>query len=631
MAPNKIAILYGSETGNTEDFAKILSYKLQRLHYPHTLSTIGDFNPQDILGVRYLFVLCATTGQGELPRNCHEHSFLDKKNKTLWSVLKRKNIPEDFLKHINVAFFGLGDSSYPKFNYAIRKLHTRIVGQLGANEIFDRLEADEQSMAGSNKGTGAGVESVYFEYEKRVLEYLMTKFPKRKVNGQSMERNAIDDSIYLQPKSYLCLADKEDDSEEADVIVNEPLKFSNDAAIKYGKVIKNLGITAKDHFQDVREFIFTNNDTNIKDQYEAGDTASIFPCNSDTSVQQFLETQDHWLPMADKPLKFTNDVPNALKSGGVIEPLTLRNILKYHCDITCIPRTSFFMKIWMFATDVSRMERGEGQLEQQRDKLKEFATDQDMQELYDYCNRPRRSILEVIEDFLSLRLPWEYCLDYLPLIKPLYYSISSGPNDSNVQLTVAIVKYKTMLRKIRTGICTDYIGHLKEGDIIRYNIHNNHLIQDQYKGNPMVLVSPGVGIAPLLSIIKEEPQLSKNLQLFFGCRFKDKDYIYGETLERWDKEGRITLHPVFSRDRENSPDTKYVQDVLWKLGSFVTDLLVKEKALFVLCGASGKMPIQVRLTVIEMLKKWGGFETDEAAAAYLKEMEKEDRYLQETW
>lgn len=625
MAPHKIAILFGSETGNTEDFAKILSYKLKRLHFPHIISTLGDFEPSDILGVRYLFVLCATTGQGELPKNCHEHSFSGKEKKTLWAFLKKKNLPENFLNNLNVAFFGLGDSSYPKFNYAIRKLHKRIVGQLGANQIFDRLEADEQSMAGSNKGTGAGVEEVYFEYERRILEFLTEKFPRRKLEGKLIARIAIDDSIYLEPKSHLRLKSSTQISDPSN------LKFIHDDAIKYGKIVSNKRITSEDHFQDVREFVFTNNSSDETDIYEAGDTASIFPCNSDSAVQHFLENQDHWLSIADKPLEFTNGIPNELRTGGIIEPLTLRNVLKYHCDITCIPRTSFFMKVWMFATDVTRMERGEGQLEQQRDKLKEFATDKDMQELYDYCNRPRRSILEVIEDFLSLRLPWEYCLDYLPLIKPRYYSISSKPNDSNIQLTVAIVKYKTMLRRIRTGICTNYMANLNKNDLIRYNIHSNNLVQEQYKGKPMVLVSPGVGIAPLLSIIKTDPIVSADMQLFFGCRFKDKDYYYEETLEKWATEGRIKLHPVFSRDRDNSPTTKYVQDVLWELGESITNLLVKEKALFILCGASGKMPIQVRLTVIEMLKKWGGFKDDASATAYLKDMERDDRYLQETW
>ena len=62
--------------------------------------------------------------------------------------------------------FGLGDSSYPKsviilrglhmagadslprFNWAARKLHKRLV-QLGANEAYPRGEADEQHNEGS--------------------------------------------------------------------------------------------------------------------------------------------------------------------------------------------------------------------------------------------------------------------------------------------------------------------------------------------------------------------------------------------------------------------------------------------------------------------------------------------------
>ena len=367
----------------------------------------------------------------------------------------------------------------------------------------------------------------------------------------------------------------------------------------------------------------------IRDRYSPGDTAAIYSCNTDVAVQQFLEVQSHWLEVADKPLRFTNGVPNHLKDGGIVQPLTIRNLLKYHCDIMSIPRTSFFMKTWAFATDVTRMERGQEQLDDQREKLKEFAYDQDMQELYDYCNRPRRSILEVMDDFLSVRLPWKYMLDYLPLIKPRYYSISSGPNDPNIELTIAIVKYRTILRKIRKGVCTDYIAHLKEGDHLRYKIQHNNLVRDNYHGRPMILVSPGVGIAPLMSIVKAK--LSEDINFFFGCRFKDKDYLYQNLLEEWEKEKRIKLHPVFSRDRENSPDTKYVQDVLWKLGPEMTNLIVKENAIMCLCGASGKMPVQVRLTFIEMLKKWGDFSSDDEARKYLKQMEREDRYLQETW
>lgn len=625
---NKIAILYGSETGNSQDFATILSQKLQRLHFATTLLPLGDFNPNDILKVRYLFILVSTTGQGELPRNANETTIGSKK--TLWSLLKKKNLPEGFLNHIQVAFFGLGDSSYPKFNFAVRKLHNRMVNQLGARELFDRLEADEQGMAGSNKGTGSGVDAVYFEYEKKIISLLREKFPMMKDSqGNRINRTEIDTSLYLEPKSYLKLTGT---LTEEKPIVN----FVGDESVKFGKVVANNKLTAEDHFQDVRQFIFTNREEPQEDiEYYPGDTTLIYPCNFDHDVDAFLQNQDQWLSIADKPLEFTSGVPNSLRciGGGIVQPLTLRNLLKYHIDIMSIPRTSFFMKIWQFATDVTRMERGQEQLDDQREKLKEFAYDEDMQELYDYCNRPRRSVFEILDDFLSIRLPWEYCLDYLPLIKPRSYSISSGPCDSNIELTMAVVKYRTILRKVRKGVCTTYLSELLVGDnTLRYKIQNNNLIKKELHDHPMILVSPGVGLAPLLSVIKtDNPVISQNIHLFFGCRFKDKDYLYQDKLEKWNSDGKISLHPVFSRDRENSPDTKYVQDVLWKLGPEMTDLLVNGKAVFFLCGTSGRMPLQVRLTVIEMLKKWGGFTDDESAREFLKEMEKDGRYIQETW
>lgn len=618
----RIAILYGSETGNAQDFAAILSYKLHRLHLPHTLNSLGDYTPHDILDCRNLFIICSTTGQGELPRNAIEASHgLNKKN-TLWSFLKKRNLPADFLNHLSVSFLGLGDSSYPKFNYAIRKLHNRIVSQLGAKELFHRLEADEQSMAGSNKGSGASIEAVYFEYEKRILKYLRETYPTRKVNGQIVERTEFAAEAYLEPPSCLLL-----DSDEDGHIVQENLTFNGDDSVNVGTVKINDRLTHPEHFQDVRQFVFNGKKAH---EYGPGDTISIYPCNSDDSVKQFLEIQPHWKSVADKPLKLSYGIPNNLKDGGFVKPLTLRNLLKYHCDIMSIPRTSFFMKVWTFATDVGRMERGREQLEQQREKLHQFATDEDMQDLFDYCNRPRRSLLEVLQDFPSLKLPWEFALDYLPIIKPRLFSISSGPNDPNIELTIAIVRYKTILRRIRKGICTNFIINLSPGDEFRYKVQNNNLfLNKELKEKPMILISPGVGIAPMMSLIRSD--VSKNLKLFFGNRMMERDFLYKEILQDWDKEERITLYTCFSRDPKNSPKFKYVQDILWSIGEFIAKLIHDQGATIYVCGSSNKMPIQVRITILEILKKWVNFEDEDAAIRYMKDMEKDDRYLQETW
>ncbi|AQZ14255.1 TAH18 (YPR048W) [Zygosaccharomyces parabailii] len=614
----RIVILYGSETGNSSDFAQILSYKLHRLHFAHSLNSLADYRPQDILSCRYLFIICSTTGQGELPLNAREKSHGVNRNDTIWAFLKKRQLPRDFLNHVNVAFLGLGDSSYPKFNYAIRMLHKRIVTQLGAQELFDHLEADELSVLGSNGGTGSGVEAVYFEYEKRILQLMKEAFPNRKVSGQLIARQKIPEDVYLEPPSFLVLREKP--------LLNSKVHFEGDESIRLGTVVENKRITSSSHFQDVREFAF---EMGVKEEYYSGDTVSIYPQNSDASVEEFLELQPQWLIMADEPLDFTAGIPEQLRDGGCVSPLTLRNLLKYHLDIASIPRASFFMKIWAFATDSRRLENGVEQLDQQRQKLYQFATDKDMQDLYDYCNRPRRSILEILQDFLSLDLPWKYALDYLPIIKPRFFSISSSPCDTKVELTIAIVKYKTILRKIRKGLCTTYLTTLGSGDQLRYKVQNKHSFGEKFQGTPAILISPGVGLAPMMSVIKSN--MFSKVHLFFGNRYMHGDFLYRDQLELWDKEKKIMLHTCFSRDPENSPNAKYVQDVLWNMGETVSELLCKENAVLFLCGSSGKMPIQVRATLAEILKKWGHLQDDDEAHNYLKKMERDNRYLQETW
>ncbi|QEU61719.1 Tah18 [Kluyveromyces lactis] len=624
MQNKKIVILYGSETGNAQDFAHILSHKLKRLHFSHTLINIGDYHPKSILQCKYLFIICSTTGQGELPRNARENCN-GRAQGTLWQFLKKSTLPADLLDHVNVAMLGLGDSSYPRFNFGIRKLHERIVNQLGASEIFPRLEADELGLAGSNKDTGNRVESVYYEFEKRIIAYMLEKYPNRKHDGKVMPRVGLAEDVYLKPSNILEIATVNGSTN--DQLPDSKIHFVGDETIRHGTVKKNTQITAKDHFQDVRQFVFETEDHEV---YHPGDTVSLYPENSDNDVELFLEAQPHWKKVADELLTIT-DLENCdlFRDGGVVKPLSLRTLLKYHFDIVSIPRQSFFMKTWTFANAHEDKPTDQELLEQQRDKLRQFGYGQDLQDLYDYCNRPRRSVLEVIQDFEFLKLPWEFALDYLPMIKPRFYSISSAPSDPNVELTIAIVRYKTLLRKVRKGLCTNYLFTLTENDTVRYKLQNNHLLHKDIIGKPIIMTSPGVGLAPMKCLI--ESNLFKDQYLFFGNRMKDKDFLYEDTLSMWEKEGKINLFTCFSRDPINSPHAKYVQDQLWNQSSLIADLILKKSAIIYICGSSGKMPVQVRLTIVEILKKHGNFENAEEAEHYLKEMERTDRYMQETW
>lgn len=82
-------------------------------------------------------IITSTTGQGHFPS-----SILP-----LWNFLIRSDLPQDLLQDFHYALFGLGDSTYPKFNWPVRKLNRRL-DMLGAREIIEKGEADDQHYLG---------------------------------------------------------------------------------------------------------------------------------------------------------------------------------------------------------------------------------------------------------------------------------------------------------------------------------------------------------------------------------------------------------------------------------------------------------------------------------------------------
>lgn len=66
---------------------------------------------------------------------------------SLWNTLLRSDLPADLFEDLPFAVFGLGDTSYDKFCWSAKKLSRRM-GSLGAQEICERGEGDEQHPLG---------------------------------------------------------------------------------------------------------------------------------------------------------------------------------------------------------------------------------------------------------------------------------------------------------------------------------------------------------------------------------------------------------------------------------------------------------------------------------------------------
>ena len=100
------------------------------------------------------------------------------------------------------------------------------------------------------------------------------------------------------------------------------------------------------------------------------------------------------------------------------------------------------------------------------EKLREFCSPEGQDDRFDYANRPRRTIAEVIAEFRSARVLLEYIADLFPELRPRQFSIASAPDAepaTRVELLVAIVAYRTQLKAPRRGAGTAWLAQLKPG------------------------------------------------------------------------------------------------------------------------------------------------------------------------
>ena len=601
----KTLVLYGSETGMSEELAQKLSYNLLHSQIPHLLKsfdviTLTQFKQLYTTNssenkLENIIIISSTSGQGELPTPI--------KKSAIWQFFKRKDLPKDFFAGVNFYFLGIGDSLYLKFQHAIRLLKLRFIDRLGGN-LKLKLEIDISGMKGSGP-----VEMVMPQFIKIVKDHI--------VGGDGKTKEYIKDDVYISmgPTLKLGKPEKESTITNDDSTVDEWIP---------SKIISNDRITKEDHFQDVRCILIEN-----ELEFKPGDTISILPTNEESTINDFLKLQPHLKQYLNEELTVTDN--------GETTTTTLHYLLQNKFDLTSVPKRLFFMKIWNLQE--TEKEDEIEILKQHKQKLYEFGHSEDDYDYLEYVYRPRRSILEILYDFSYIKLPLEYLLDIMPIIRPRQYSISNSftEENKNAELTVAILEYETLLFKKRLGLCTNYLKNLKPGQEIKYKINHLHLFE---KIEPFImegvedilLISPGVGIAPIKSFILEEEYMDFNKTLYFGSRFASKDKLYGDLLTTLSKNEDYNLiyKCCHSRDIDNVIDgkkIKYVQDLLWKEADYVYDLIFNKNCIIYLCGSAGQMPTQVKITLASILEKNGVQNSTE----YINDLIKQDRFIQETW
>jgi len=188
-----------------------------------------------------------------------------------------------------------------------------------------------------------------------------------------------------------------------------------------GTLARNDRMTAASHFQDVRCIEITLPDD--APPYQAGDVATFLPQNAPEDIEILLRRLG-WTDVADQRLELTpadanHALPHALAQASAAHTLTLRRLLTQYLDPLAVPRRSFFDLLQHF-TPRNHMEH---------EKIVEFLQPGDgTDDMYEYAQRVRRTMLEVLIEFKSVQVPVAYVMDLFPPMRERAYSIASAPS-----------------------------------------------------------------------------------------------------------------------------------------------------------------------------------------------------------
>ncbi|MEU1122105.1 bifunctional nitrate reductase/sulfite reductase flavoprotein subunit alpha [Streptomyces sp. NPDC005899] len=220
----------------------------------------------------------------------------------------------------------------------------------------------------------------------------------------------------------------------------------------------------------------------------------------------------------------------------------------------------------------------------------------------------------------------------LARLRPRLYSISSSPltDPALVRLTVSVVRYENHHGKPRKGVASTFLADAPADSRVPVFVQRSpHFRPPADPATPMVMVGPGTGVAPFLGFLDERRALGHRAAnwLFFGEQRRATDFYYRDELEALRSDGTLTrLDTAFSRDQRAKV---YVQDRMREHGAQLWSWLQEGAHLYV-CGDASRMAKDVDQALREIATAHGGLPED-AAAAYVKQLAADKRYLRDVY
>ncbi|KAI3462527.1 hypothetical protein Pfo_019190 [Paulownia fortunei] len=609
----QLLILYASQTGNAMDAAERLGREAERRSCPSvSVLSIDEFQPSDLPNKEAVIFVVSTTGQGDNPDSM-------------------KNLTKEWLKGVHYAVFGLGDSSYQKYNFVAKKLDKRL-SDLGAMAIIERGLGDDQHPS--------GYEGALDPWMSALWNMLYQKNHKLLPNGPDFVTP--DATLIDQPRVQIICHDAEKGvpplSTTTDLKYLEmqierarsmtPGKFSGkNRPDCFLNMTKNHLLSRAESGKDVRHFEFEAVSSSIN--YDVGDVLEVLPGQSPAAVDAFIQRCNL------NPESYITVQPRDKENNGFLDPslfpVKLKSFVELTMDVaSASPRRYFFEVMSYFAT-----------AEHEKERLQYFASPEGRDDLYQYNQKERRTVLEVLEDFPSVQMPFEWLVQLVPPLKTRAFSISSShsAHPNQVHLTVSIVSWTTPYKRERTGLCSSWLASLDPQQRVFIPAwFSKGSLPPPPPSLPLILVGPGTGCAPFHGFVEERALQSKTVPtapviFFFGCRNEKDDFLYRDFwLSHSENNGVLSedkgggFYVAFSRDQ---PQKVYVQHKMQEQSTKIWSLLTQGAAVYV-AGSANKMPSDVLSAFEEIVSTESGVPR-EAALRWIRTLEKAGKYHVEAW
>ncbi|MBW5469145.1 assimilatory sulfite reductase (NADPH) flavoprotein subunit [Brevibacillus formosus] len=544
----EVTVLFGSQSGNSQKLAKVLTGKLQEHGFHVTLSSMSDFKTNALKKVENLLVVVSTHGDGEPPDNALSfHEFL-----------YSKRAPQ--LEGLRFSVLALGDTSYELFCQTGKEFDKRLE-ELGGKRLTPRVDCD-------------------VDYDEPASEWM------NQVLASLSETTA----TQVAAASAIVGGTVIGSGSQTEYSRSNPFQ---------AVVLENLNLNGRGSDKETRHLEISLEGSNL--EYEPGDCLGIYPRNHPGLVRELIDAMG-WKPEELVPIH---------KNG---EERTLEEALSSHFEITVLTKP--------LLEQAGKLSSGNG--------LQELLAEGREQELRDYVRN--RDLLDLVKDYDLKGVSAKDFVSILRKLPPRLYSISSSLKSypDEVHLTIRNVHYQAHGRD-RYGVCSSYIAdRLETGDTLPVFVqHNPNFKLPANPDIPLIMIGPGTGVAPFRAFLGEREELGATGKtwLFFGDQHFSTDFLYQLEWQRWLKQGVLTQMDVaFSRD---TSEKVYVQHRMLEKSNELYQWLQAGAHVYV-CGDEKKMAHDVHASLVIVLQKEGGLDSEEAVA-YLKRMQQEKRYQRDVY